>query len=253
MTTDHQALWDDLSALWSRAIHLSAAPACPWPVRARAASLSRVLAFEISEDDHLALRAIDAASACAESFPVAHDLLIAAREVAVDPALLVGPVLALCASSHERGHHDTVVVALLELLELDTFKASDVPAAWLLAARSVTGEADYWLRRLVRRWVELHGAHHEGIRAIIRDRADVWFPTRRFRMDVLRALHAAEPTVAGWIALVLRRDELGPGALGLAFGDRHEEATVTLHEALGRRADAAVQVVLERWLAELTP
>ncbi|MEO8900312.1 MAG: hypothetical protein ABI488_01810 [Polyangiaceae bacterium] len=252
MPTDHHALWIDLADLWSRAANLSADSAAPWPVRGRAASLARVLAFEISEDDHLALRAIEAASACAESFPAAHDLLIAAREVAVDPAPLVDPMLELCARAHQGGYHDIVVVALLELLEIEAFDAFDVPTHWLLAAGSVTGEADYFLRRLVRRWAERFGADHEGIRAIVRDRADIWFPTRRFRMDVLRALHAAEPTASGWVALAARRSEMGSGPLGLSFGDRQSDAVTTLREALLRIVPAATHAALNDWRIALS-
>ncbi|MEO8903391.1 MAG: hypothetical protein ABI627_17875 [Polyangiaceae bacterium] len=136
MTTDPRELWEDLARLWLRAVHLSADPACAWPIRGRAASLARVLAFHVPEDDALALRAVDAASACAESFPAAHDVLIAAREVSVDPGLLVHPMLTLCARAHEAGHHDTVVVALLELLELEAVDWNDVPAAWLLSDKT---------------------------------------------------------------------------------------------------------------------
>ncbi|MEO7036605.1 MAG: hypothetical protein ABI548_21840 [Polyangiaceae bacterium] len=252
MTQDPHVLWEDLAHLWSRAAHLAADLGALRPLRGRAASLARVLAVEISEDDHLALRAVDTATACAESFPAAHDLLIAAREVSVDPALLVGPVLKLCASAHEAGHHDTVVVALLELLEIEALDCNDVPAAWLTAACSVSGEADYFLRRLVRRWVELFGAENDGIRAVVRERADVWFPTRRFRIDVLRALHAAEPTASGWVALALRRDEMSAAPLALSFGDRHEQATSTLRGALLRVLPAAAHAALEGWLRELS-
>jgi hypothetical protein len=236
--------------LFSEAAGLSADPAVPWPVRGRAAALCRLLAFEVSEDDSLALRAVSAAAACAESFPAAHDLLIAAREVSADPALLVGPTLHLCARAHEAQHHDTVVVALLESLEIESFEAADVPSSWLFAARSVSGEPDYWLRRLVRRWVELLGANHDGVRAVIRNRAEVWFPTRRFRLDILRALHAAEPTAAGWVVLAGRRNEMS-APLGLSFGDRQGDAVAALREALPRQLPAATHAALEGWLEEL--
>lgn len=109
------------------------------------------------------------------------------------------------------------------------------------------------MRLLVRQWTERFGADNEGIRAIIRNRADVWFPTRRFRIDILRALHAAEPTASGWVALALRRSEPEAGPLGLSFGNRHDQAVATLREALGPRTDAGVEVVLQRWLTELAP
>jgi hypothetical protein len=190
------------------------------------------------------------ASVCLESFPTVHELLIAAREIAADENCIVGPGLALCASAHAAGWHSSVIVTLLELLEVNTFDG-DVPSAWLVSTRSVEGEADYWLRRLVRRWTERFGGEHYGVRAIICDRADVWFPTRRFRLDVLRALHAAEPTAAGWVALAGRRSEMN-GPLGLSFGDRQTEALSLLREALLRVLPAATHTALKAWLEELT-
>jgi hypothetical protein len=65
----------------------------------------------------------------------------------------------------------------------------------------------------VRRWVARFGAGHDGVRAIVRDRGDPWFPTSTFPLGVLRALHAAEPTPAGWVALAGRRAEIEPGPL----------------------------------------
>jgi hypothetical protein len=248
---DPFSLWDDLAALWSRALILASDSAVPWPVRGRVASFCRALAFEVAEDNGYALRAVEAANACLECFPLVHDLLIAAREVAVDSSTLLEPMLALCRQAHDAGRHDAVVVALLELLELESFRA-DVPAAWLVASIQVDGEADYWLHRLVRRWIELFGAQHEGIRAIVRDRADVWFPTRRFRLDALRAMHAAEPTAAGWVALASRRDEMDNGPLGLSFGSQQGGAVAALREALLRKVPAATHVVLEGWLEELS-
>jgi hypothetical protein len=242
------ALWSQAASLLRAATNLAGTHGVGWPARGRAAQLSRVLAIHLAPDEALCADVMRAASTGVEVFPVVHDLLMAALELAPDPPRLVVPLRRLCQQAHAAGHHDTVVVALLELLEIDAF-ANRVPAAWLASACSVSGEADYWLRRLVRRWVELHGAEHEGIRAVVRDRADVWFPTRRFCLDVLRAMHAAEPTAAGWVALAERRSETEPGALGVSFGDRHADAVAAL---LLRVLPAATHAALEGWLAELT-
>lgn len=182
--------------------------------------------------------------------PVVHELLLAALDLAPDPARLVVPLRRLCRHAHSLGHHVTVVVTLVTLLDIDGFRG-DVPVAWLVSGCSVEGEADYWLRRLVRRWVERFGANHEGVRAVIRDRADVWFPTRRFKLDVLRAMHAAVPTAAGWVALAARRAEMN-GPLGLSFGDRQTEAVTGLREALLRLVPPATHAALEGWLVELS-
>lgn len=240
----------DVAALYTKALGLASDPATVWPERGHAASVCLLLAAEVDYDDGLALSAVAAAGTMLECSPYAHDLLAAAREIARDESVLIGPTLELAAAAHSDGHHDTVVVALLQLLEVPSF-TGDVPAAWLVAACSVDGEADYWLRRLVRRWVELHGAEHEGVRAVISDRADVWFPTRRFRLDVLHAMHAAEPTAAGWVALASRRDEMN-SPLGLSFGKRHGNAVAALRDALLRQVPAATHAALEGWLEELS-
>jgi hypothetical protein len=178
-------------------------------------------------------------------------LVIAAGNVSISAARLLKSLLKLCAVAHDRHHHETVVVALLESLELDAF-LGEVPIVWLVAACAVDGEADYWLRRLVRRWVELHGANHEGVRAVVRNRAEQWFPTRSFRFDVFRAMHVAEPTAAGWVALAERRAEIGSGPLGMSFGDRHADAVAALREALQRVVPAATHAALDDWLVELS-
>jgi hypothetical protein len=244
-------LWSRVALLLREAARLAGDQRACWPVRGRAAHLCRVVAPQVAEDEALCADVMLAANACVDTFPVAHDLLIAAVELAPDPARLVIPMRRLCRSAHDAGHHDAVVVALATTLDIEDFDGQ-VPAAWFVSACSVTGEADYWLRRLVRGWAERFGANNEGVRAVVRDRADQWFPTRRFRIDMLRALHAAEPTAAGWIALAGRRGEMSAGPLGIAFGDRHSDAVVALREALVRAVPAATHAVLEGWLVELS-
>ncbi len=245
------ALWRQVAALLRDAARLAGDQRAVWPVRGRAARLCRALALEVAPDEALCSDVMRAAQACTEPFAVVHNLLLAAFELAPDPARLIVPTHRLCRQAHEAHHHDTVVVALVTMLDIGDFDG-DVPAAWLVSACSVSGEPDYWLRRLVRRWVELFGARHEGIRAVVRDRADVWFPTRRFRLDVLRAMHAAEPTAAGWVVLARRRSETEGGALGLSFGERHADAVAALREALARKEDPGAHTALEGWLAELS-
>ncbi len=245
------ALWQRVALLFREAARLAGDQRALWPVRGRAAQLCCVLASQVAPDEALCADVMRAASACVEFFPITRDLLVAALELAPDPACLVVPMRRLCSSAHAAGHHDTVVVTLLELLDVAAFDGR-VPAAWLVSACSVDGEADYWLRRLVRRWVELHGASHEGIRAVVRDRAEQWFSVHKFRLDVLRALHASEPTAAGWVALASRRGEMGSGPLGTSFGDRRADAATALREALLRAVPAATHAALEGWLVELS-
>lgn len=248
---DPYVLHEDMATLLTRALEVASNAAQPWPVRGHAARMARLLAPELPWDDRLALRAVEAAEPCILAFPYAHDLLIAARAVADDDSVLVGPMLEYCATAYERSQEGAVVTALAELARLNAFRG-DVPQEWFfLAARAARHEAAHWLRRLLVRWVRRFGAEHEGIRAVVRARADEWLPVRRFRVDVLRAIHAAEPTPAGWVALALQREELRPGPLGLSFGGRQEDAVLALRVALLRRLPADALAALERWSREL--
>jgi hypothetical protein len=240
----------DIAELWTKALGVASNSATAWPVRGHAASICLLLAAEVEYDDALALTAVTAAATMLECAPYAYDLLAAAREVAHDESVLLDPVLALAATAHGAGRHDAVVAALLELLQILRF-TGEVPAAWFVGACVVTCEADEWLGSVVRRWVTRFGAGHEGVRAVVRDRADQWFSGRRFSLGVLRMLHVAEPTPAGWVALAGRRAEMEPGPLGLSFGDRGADALATLKEAQLRQLDPPVHVALDDWLREL--
>jgi hypothetical protein len=244
------AIRADIAVLWTKALGVASDPATVWPERGHAASLCLLLATEVDYYDALALTAVTAAATMLECSPYAHDLLVAAREIARDESVLLDPMLDLAAAAHAAGRHEAVVVVLLELLQILRF-SGDVPPAWLTDACVVTFEADDWLRRVVRRWVGRFGAGHEGVRAVVRDRADQWFPTSKFPIGVLRALHAAEPTTAGWVALAARRAEMEPGPLGLSFGDRGADALATLKDAQLRQLDPPVHVTLDNWLREL--
>lgn len=241
---------DDIAALWMKALAIAADATIVWPVRGHAASICLLVAAEVDYDDALALTAVTAAATMLECAPYVRDLLVAAREIARDDSVLLDPMLKLAAAAHAAGRSESVVVALLGLLQLPGF-TGDVPLAWLVDACVVTFEADDWLRRVVRRWVARFGAGHEGVRAIVRDRGDLWFPTSRFTLGILRALHAAEPTSAGWVALARRRAEIEPGPLGLSFGGRGADALATLKEAQLRQLDPPVHVTLDIWLREL--
>lgn len=241
----------DVAALCTKALAVAHDPAAAWPVRGHAAALCRLLAGEVDCNDVLALQAVDTAKACMPAFPYAHDILITARTVVDDDSALVAPMLEYCATAYERSEEGAVVTALAELALLPPFRG-DVPPEWFfLAARAARHEAAHWLRRLLVRWVRRFGAEHEGIRAVVRARADDWLPVRRFRVDVLRAIQAAEPTPAGWVALALQHEELRPGPLGLSFGGRQEDAVLALRVALLRRLPPDALAALERWSREL--
>jgi hypothetical protein len=251
VTVKPYALWDDVAELWVRAARLASDREALGPVRGRAAALCRLLSTDVAADAGRALLAIEAASNCLEWFPLVRDMLIAAYQLAPDDEILLEPMLRLCAAAHEAGCHETVIVTIFEMLEIPSFEGR-IPSGWLVAACVVTFEADSWLRRVVRLWTQRFGADDEGIRAVVRDRAEQWFLTEQFGIEVLRTLHVAVPMTAGWIALAQKRSELPPGPLGLSFGDRHAEAVTALRAALERIHPAPVHAALTGWLEEIS-
>lgn len=245
------ALWDDVAALVACAARLAGDPKVAWPVRGRAAALCQTLAHDVAADEALCAAVVGSAFVCAETFPIAHDLLVAAHELAPDESRLVAPLLRLCARAHAAGHHSTVVVTLVSLAEIPEFHG-DIPAAWFFDTRGLEHEAGYWVRRLVRRWVARFGGKNEGVRSVIRERQDELFLEQRMPIRGVLRLHAAEPTAAGWMALARRREELPPGPLPVSFGDRAHDAVAALRDASLRRNEAGEHAALERWLREAT-
>jgi len=240
----------DLAGVLGRAAVVSGTRTVPWPGRERAASLCKILSSQVYADEALCADLVRSASACVDSFPVVHDLLVAACELAPDQSKLVAPLLRLCAGAHAAGHRATVVVALFTLTEVVAFDG-EAPGAWLVGTGDLDDEAAYWLRHLVRRWTLRFGGSNEGVREVIRDRQDDFFVELRMPVHEILRLHAAEPTPAGWIALANRRDELKAGPLPISFGDRRDDAEATVRDALQRRLEPGAHTALERWHTEL--
>jgi hypothetical protein len=90
------ALWQRAALLLRDAANLAGDQESAGPVRGRAAQLCRVLASQVALDEALCSDAMRAANACAATFPVAHDLLHAALELAPDPARLILPMRRSC-------------------------------------------------------------------------------------------------------------------------------------------------------------
>jgi hypothetical protein len=246
------ALWDDVGSLVLRSARLAGDSNAIWPVRGRAAALCYTLCRDVAANEALCAEFVRAAAACVETFPAVGELLAAAREAAPDESRLVAPLRRLCRCAHDGSHHATVAVTLVQLLEIPEFDGN-IPQSWLFDARGLEHEAAYWLLRAVRRWVLRFGGTNEGVRAIIREQQDVLFLRKRLPLPEVLRLHAAEPTAAAWTALARRRAELMPGALPLSFGDRIDDATTALQEALRRQHDPGAHIALEGWLAELSP
>lgn len=244
----------DLYVLLTRAAAFAGDSTQPEPLRRSAAGLCTTLAREVPPDEALCAALLRAATGATDSALLVLDLVGAARAVAPDEARLVGPLLRLCGAAHEGRNRGSIVATLVVLVALDGFNGQ-VPAEWLQDAGDVEPDISPLLKGLVLTWVTRFGSNNDGVLGLIRERQDDWFltPRRRqwLRLPDLLALHVAQPTPAGWIALARRRSELPRDPLPLSFGDRYGEALTTLMDALARHLDALEQFVLERWLAAL--
>ena len=244
----------DLHVLLTRAADFAGDRTQPEPLRRSAAGLCTTLAREGPPDEALCTALLRAAMASTGSPLVVLDLVGAARAAAPDEAGLVGPLLRLCGAAHEGRNRGSIVATLVVLVALDGFNGQ-VPAEWLQDAGDVEPDITPLLKGLVLTWVTRFGGNNDGVLGLVRECQDSWFLTPRkrqwFRLADLLALHLAQPTAAGWIALARRRSELPRDPLPLSFGDRYGGALTALRDALARNLDPLEHVVLERWLAAL--
>lgn len=162
----------------------------------------------------------------------------------------------LYSSAHQAGRHVAVVVSLARLVDIEAFDGV-TPEHWFVRASELKLEGFCWLRQLPKAWVCRFGGSNDGARYLIRERQDDLFLSKnllsknRFRMADHVRLLLAEPPDARWITLG-RRSEVERSPLAVSFGVRQPDALEALRAALERRHEAAVHVMLERWLSEVT-
>lgn len=194
--------------------------------------------------------ALRAASEATDDWRVADSLLAAAAALAPDARCLLSPLFRIAEKAIARGDVAGAMVALCHLVEIPLFDGS-IPDAWIVDATLPGSKCPGILvRSVVRRWVHQLGAEHDCMRALVR-RQPCLLADQRIPVDVARALHAAEPTAEGWIALASRqRSPSDP--LALSFGNRLGEAVQTLREAHDGASDDQTRETLSRWLAEVS-
>jgi len=176
----------------------------PEPARRGAAGLCTTLSREVRPDKALCAALLQAATASVDTPLVVFGLVDAARVVAPEEEKLVSPLIKLCAAAHTAWSPVSVVAALLTLVRLEGFDGS-VPAEWLSGAHEADPEIRQFLKGFAVSWVRRFRGKNDSVLSLVRELQDDWFLTPRkrqwLRLADLIALHVAQPTPAGWIAL----------------------------------------------------
>ncbi|MBI3201574.1 MAG: hypothetical protein HYZ29_08530 [Myxococcales bacterium] len=231
-----------------RAAKSAAGRGSPVEDRRDHAWLVHSLAPHIEVSERLCADVVGAALKSIDDHNVVRGLLEAAETLAPDAPRLVPPMMRLCATAYVEGRHDTVAVGLNQFARwASADEARRVPEKWFA---SVSRAADKKLPYLVLLWFRRFGAEHPGFLRVIRDHEECLL-ARVMPPAVVRGIHAAQPTVTGWIVLA-RHAEPGDGALGLSFGGCEAEAVATLREARDGASDDAVRATLSRWFDEVS-
>lgn len=211
------------------------------------AGLCYSLSHHVEQSERLCADVVGAALRSIDDHHVVRALLEAAETLAPDALRLVAPVSRLCAVAHGEGRHETVAVGLCQLARwASAEEAWGVPDEWFA---SVSRAADKRRPYFCLLWFRRFGGAHPGFRRLIRDHEEALL-AKVLPAAVVRGIHAAEPTITGWIALA-RQAQPGEGALGLSFGDYGGQAITTLRDARDGATDDAVRERLSQWLAEL--
>lgn len=215
--------------------------------RRNSAGLVHALAYHSDSSEMLCSEVVRAAQAATDDHRVVRNLIEAVVSMAPDQSRLVVPIRRLCATAFDWGHDDTVLVALMWFARVARDgRDGDVPVEWFSAVGRVSSTR---IPYLLREWVRRFSAGHPGLRALIRDHEDCLLASA-MNPETVRAIHAAQPTVSGWLALVRDQERAGE-PLGLSFGDALPEAIATLREARDGATDDAARERLSSWLAEL--
>ncbi|MCC6651555.1 MAG: hypothetical protein IT348_10450 [Candidatus Eisenbacteria bacterium] len=211
------------------------------------AGLCYSLSHHVVADEMVCAEVVRAAIASVDDHRVVRNLLEAVVSMAPDQGRLVPPIRRLCEVAFDRGHDETLLVSLTWFARVARDgRDGDVPVEWFSAVGRVSSRR---IPYLLREWVRRFSAGHPGLRALIREHEGCLL-AKAMNTETVRAIHAAQPTVSGWLALV-RDQEMAGEPLGLSFGDARAEAVDSLREARDGAADDAARERLSSWLAEL--
>jgi hypothetical protein len=211
------------------------------------AGLVHALAHHVVSDEMVCAEVMRAAQSATDDHRVVRNLLEAIVGLALDQGRLVVPMRRLCEVAFGRRHDETLLVALIWLARVARDERDgDVPFEWFSAIGRVSaGRIPYFLRE----WVRRFSAYHPGLRALIREH-ELCLVAPTMTPDSVRAIHAAQPTVSGWVALARDQERAGE-TIGLSFGPQHAEGLATLRDARDGATDDAARERLSSWLAEL--
>lgn len=215
--------------------------------RRNCAGLVYALAYHSESGEMLCSEVMRAAQQATDDHRVVRNLIEAVVSMAPDQSRLVVPIRRLCATAFDRRHDDTLLVALMWFARVARDgRDGDVPVKWFSAVGRVGSRR---IPYLLREWVRRFSAGHPGLHALIREHESCLLASA-MNPETVRAIHAAQPTVSGWLALVRDHERAGE-PLGLSFGDGLPDALATLREARDGSADDAVRERLSQWIAEL--
>lgn len=215
--------------------------------RRNCAGLVYSLAYHSESSEMLCSEVMRAAQEATDDHRVVRNLVEAVVSMAPDQGRLVPPIRRLCEVAFDRGHDETLLVSLTWFARVARDgRDGDVPVESFSAVGRVSSRR---IPYLLREWVRRFSAGHPGLRALIREHEGCLL-AKAMNTETVRAIHAAQPTVSGWLALV-RDQEMAGEPLGLSFGDARAEAVDSLREARDGAADDAARERLSSWLAEL--
>lgn len=240
----------DIDALVRQVVSAAAAVAADRPVelevRRNHAGLCYSLSNHVGPDERLCAEVMLAAQRSTDDRQIVRNLLEAAAVLAPDLRRLLRPVRRLCAAAFAAGHGEALLVGLTWVARVASGQSDgEVPHEWFAALRGVGVSR---LPYLLREWVGRFGAGHLGLLALVRER-EACLLAAAMTTDALRAIHSAQPTVSGWLALA-RSEEPVDDRLRTSFGDCGA-AAATLLAARDAATDDVTRERLSRWCAEL--
>ena len=217
--------------------------------RFRAAGLASVLLPRLDATERLLTTVMRALALATDRPWVAMRLAEAAVLGRSSDASLMVSLVRVIAGAHDEGRHQTVIAVLTPTLSMVDVGGHVCPE-WLQDAARHCDGWEFRFTKFLRAWTRRFGAHHPGIRAVVRrlpHLLDDGLP-----IHVVRALHAAEPTPEGWCALarmvVARPDHQ---ILGFSFAKRGAQAVEALRTAIAGCDDDERRTVMSGWLSEI--
>lgn len=231
-----------------KAATLAADRSAPIDLRRDSAGLAFSIAHHVPPSEAVCADLIDAAFRSIDDADVVRGLLEAVQGVAPDDPNLKFAIKRLCARAFDAGQAESLAVAMRALTGAPAEAADGVvPDGWFVMLSRVPAQR---LAYFVCGWFRRFGARQESFRQLIRENQDCMFArVTLLNPKTLLAIHKAQPTAMGWIAIAMRC----PDPIEFSFDDQvRSEAIKTLREARDRAPHEAIRERLSTWLERLT-